>query len=74
MWEITISPSSRKKAHQFNPFSVKYNTRKEAEKARWALIDIATCTGMIAPCDAETGNEEVIFTHLPWSVGNITEC
>lgn len=74
MWGIMISPSSKKKAHQFKPFFVKYKTKKEAENARWRLIDIAKCTGIIAPCDAETGKEEVVFTHLPWGIGNITEC
>lgn len=74
MWGIMISPSSRKKQHQFTPFFAKYTTYKEAESARWKLIDIAKSTGMLAPCDAETGKEETVFVPYPWSVGQVTEC
>jgi hypothetical protein len=74
MWSIIISPSSKKKVDQFKPFTIKYKTKAEAEAARWKLINIARSTGVLAPCDAETGHEETVFLPKPWSVGQITEC
>lgn len=72
MWGITISPSSKKKSDQFKPFTAKYNTKDEAVEARWALIDIAKSTGVYAP--VHESDTCVIFTHKPWSVGQVTEC
>lgn len=75
MWGITISPSSKKKSDQFKPITAKYLTKKEAETARWKLIDIAKSTGVFAPCDLEsTGKDSEVFTHKPWGVGDVTEC
>lgn len=72
MWGITISPSSKKKADQFKPFMAKYSSKDEAIVARLKLIDIAKSTGVIAPCDENTGVESVVFVHKPWSVGQVT--
>lgn len=74
MWSIIISPSSKKKEDQFEPFAAKYNTKAEAEKARWKLISIARSTGVFAPCDAETGHEKMVFILKPWSIGQVTKC
>lgn len=74
MWEITISPSSKKKEHQFKPFKAKYATKQEAEAARWKLIDIAKSTGVYAPVDSEISDDCKMFTHKPWSVGQVTKC
>lgn len=73
MWGITISPNSKKKEHQFKPFTAKYNTKQEAEQARWKLIDIAKSTGVYAPVDSEISEDCVVFTHKPWSVGQIVK-
>lgn len=72
MWGITISPSSKKKSDQFKPFTAKYNKKDEAVAARWGLIDIAKSTGVFAPVHGS--DDCVIFTHKPWSVGQVTEC
>lgn len=72
MWGITISPNSKKKSDQFKPFTAKYNKKDEAVAARRKLIDIAKSTGVFAP--VHESNKCVVFTHKPWSVGNVTEC
>lgn len=72
MLGITISPSSKKKEHQFKPFTAKYATKQEAEAARRKLIDIAKSTGVYAPVDSSESCK--MFTHKPWSVGQVTEC
>lgn len=70
MWEIKISPSTKKGA--FTPFVAKYNSKKEAEIARGALIRIAGHS-VVAPCfDGEKGSEK-LFVHQPWSVGEVTQ-
>ena len=70
MWEIKISPSTKK--GQFSPFVAKYNSKKEAEKARGVLIRIAGHSVM-APCfDGEKSGEK-LFMHQPWSVGEVVQ-
>lgn len=70
MWEIKISPSTKK--CQFSPFVAKYNSKKEAEKARSVLIRIAGHS-VFAPCfDGEKGGEK-LFMHQPWSVGEVVQ-
>ena len=70
MWEIKISPSTKK--GQFSPFVAKYNSKKEAEKARSVLIRIAGHS-VFAPCFDGEKNEEKLFMHQPWSVGEVVQ-
>lgn len=70
MWEIKISPSTKK--GRFSPFVAKYNSKKEAENARGALIRIAGCS-VVAPCfDGDKGSKK-LFVHQPWSVGEVVQ-
>lgn len=70
MWEIKISPSTKK--NLFSPFVAKYNSKKEAENARSVLIRIAGHYVM-APCfDGDKGGEK-LFVHQPWSVGEVVQ-
>lgn len=70
MWEIKIYPST-KRGYLF-PFVAKYNSKKEAEKARGVLIRIARHSVM-APCfDGDKGGEK-LFVHQPWSVGEVVQ-
>lgn len=70
MWEIKISPSTKK--GRFSPFVAKYNSKKEAENARGALIHIAG-RSVVAPCfDGDKGSEK-LFVHQPWSVGEVVQ-
>lgn len=70
MWEIKISPSTKK--GQFSPFVAKYNSKKEAEKARGVLIRIAGHSVMAPYFDGEKGGEK-LFVHQPWSVGEVVQ-
>ena len=70
MWEIKISPSTKK--YPFFPFVAKYNSKKEVETARSVLIRIAGHS-VFAPCfDGEKGGEK-LFMHQPWSVGEVVQ-
>lgn len=70
MWEIKISPSTKK--GRFSPFVAKYNSKKEAENARGALIRIAGHS-VVAPCfDGDKGGEK-LFVHQSWSVGEVVQ-
>lgn len=73
MWGFVVTPSSKKKCDQFKPFGVKYVTKIEAEEARSKMIAMSR-SSVPAPCDKESGKEGKIFTHKPWSVGNVTKC
>ena len=70
MWEIKISPSTKK--GQFSPFVAKYNSKKEAEKARGVLIRIAGHSVFAPYFDGEKGGEK-LFMHQPWSVGEVVQ-
>ena len=73
MWGFVVKPSSKKKCDSFKPFGVKYVTKIEAEEARSKMIAMSR-SSVPAPCDKESGKEGKIFTHKPWSIGNITKC
>ena len=73
MWGFMVTPSSKKKCDSFKPFGVKYATKIEAEEARSKMIAMSR-SSVPAPCDKESGKEGKIFTHKPWSIGNITKC
>lgn len=70
MWEIKISPSTKK--GQFSPFVAKYNSKKEAEKARSVLIRIAGHSVMAPYFNGDKGGEK-LFVHQPWSVGEVVQ-
>lgn len=70
MWEIKISPSTKK--GQFSPFVAKYNSKKEAEKARGVLIRIAGHSVMAPYFDGDKCGEK-LFVHQPWSVGEVVQ-
>lgn len=67
MWVVTISPSTKKKENQFKPFTSKYPTKSSALNAIKQLIRISN-SAILAPCDEETGKEETVFSHAPWSI------
>lgn len=73
MWGFVVTPSSKKKCDSFKPFGVKYVTKIEAKEARSKMIAMSR-SSVPAPCDKESGKEGKIFTHKPWSIGNITKC
>ena len=73
MWGFVVTPSSKKKCDLFKPFGVKYVTKIEAEEARSKMTAMSR-SSVFAPCDKESGKEEKIFTHKPWSIGNVTKC
>lgn len=70
MWEIKISPSTKK--GRFSPFVAKYNSKKEAENARRVLIRIAGHS-VAAPCFNGVRGGEKLFMHQPWSVGEVVQ-
>lgn len=70
MWEIKISPSTKK--GQFSPFVAKYNSKKEAEKARGVLIRIAGHSVIAPYFNGDKGGEK-LFVHQPWSVGEVVQ-
>ena len=73
MWGFVVKPSSKKQCDSLKPFGVKYVTKIEAEEARLKMIAMSR-SSVPAPCDKESGKEGKIFTHKPWSVGNVTKC
>ena len=70
MWVVKISPSSKEKDEQFEPFKAKYEKMSEAKKAAKALIKMAK-SSTIAPSDSQTGRESNVFKHFPWRVSDL---
>lgn len=70
MWEIKISPSTKK--GKFSPFVAKYKSKKEAENARSVLIRIAGHSVFAPYFDGEKSGEK-LFMHQPWSVGEVVQ-
>lgn len=70
-WKITVTTTEPNPKKRKELFSCIYDSKKEAEAARMALIRIAADKWVIAPCDENTGKTEKMITKQLWSIGQV---
>lgn len=74
MWKILVHTTKKVKGKIVKTlaFESKYQSKDQAEKARFALIRLANCAH-IAPCDVTVNPDgEKLIPNPSWNVGEVT--